>query len=233
MQKRFAINLGEFLFNQGKTLDDFKNIAENIIATIICGLAVWLWRKGKRDFPPQNPPQQPPSNLSQGSSDAQFIRAQNRARLAETMKGLIFYVLTFWLLYWSIVSPAIFKGIGSKTPLLLSQARFVGELLPDMPIDGSVFQGAFLIAAMILYLPVLWIAQWLASGPIAILRHYIEMNRGNRMRVTLLFFMLLCLPIAAASIFLFYEITYQDAMSRVLGVLAIVGVFIGASSERR
>ena len=232
MQKRFAINFGEFLFNQGKTLDDIKNIAENIIATIICGLAVWLWRKGKRDFPPQNPPQQQP-NLSQGSGDAQFIRAQNRARLADTMNGLIFYVLTFWSLYWSIVSPAIFKGIGSKTPLLLSQARFVGELLPDMPIDGSVFQGAFLIAAMILYFPVLWIAQWLANGPIAILGHYIEMNRWNRMRVTLFFFMLLCLPIAATSIFLFYEITYQDAMSRVLGVLAIAGVIIGASSGRR
>lgn len=112
--------------------------------------------------------------------------------------------------------PALLKALLARNDILLSDARFIGNYLPAIPVGKSYLQFTFFIAAAILYWPLLVIAEVGTS----LLHPLIDAFRPVTFRVwtvtKMLIMMLLCIPTAATSIWLFYEKSFQESLMFVL-----------------
>lgn len=208
---------------------DIWNIFLNLIAALIFSGLTWLWqRRGSRlmpsvivDLPPQVEEPEPDR------------RTHNRQAAEQFFYKFFFYLSTFGVLYLSITMPPLFKALFSKTDVLLSDARFIGDLLPAVPIGKSYLQVAFFSIAAALYVPMLMFAEFITS----LLHPLIDSFRPVTGRIwsatTMLVFFLFCIPVSAASIWLFYPKTFQDCLISVFVFLFVVFAFGQAQGGRR
>jgi hypothetical protein len=144
----------------------------------------------------------------------------------------MFYLVTFMVLYFSITMPALFKAMFSKEPVLLSQARVVGSYLPPVPVGKEMLQLAFLIVAAAVYLPLLKLASFLFSLFQPIVDAVVQVTARRKVAFTMLVYLVLCIPVAATSVWLFTEKSYADALATVLAVIAVVFIFGQAQGRR-
>lgn len=208
--------------------NDLWNILLNLIAAFIYAGIVWLWqRRGDRP-PPSTPAPQLPEE-----KPAFDRRARNRQTAERVAYKFLFYLTTFGALYLSVTSPPLFKALLAKTDVLLTDARFIGESLPSVPIGKSYLQITFFVVAAALYLPLLMLAEVITS----LLHPLIDIFRPVTDRiwsaVTMLIFFIFCIPVAATSVWLFYEKTFHDSFVTVFMFLFIVFAIGQAQGTRR
>ena len=209
--------------------NDLWNIFLNLIAAFIFAGLTWLWqRRGNRPMPSVV------VNLSpQVEEPVPDRRTQNRQTAEQTVYKFFFYLVTFGVLYLSITMPPLFKALFSKTDVLLSDARFIGESLPAVPIGKSYLQVTFFAIATALYAPFLMLAEFITS----LLHPLIDSFRPVTERIwsatTMLVFFLFCIPVSATSIWLFYPKTFQDSLITVLVFLFLTFAFGQAQGGRR
>ena len=216
---------------------DLWNIFLNVIAAFVYAGIVWAWQnQGSRSsrFPPQPLPlgaSAPPSpGPSTGRPDR---RVRNRQALTRAAHRFLFYVTTFGVLYLSVTMPPLFKALFTKGEVLLSDARFIGHMLPSVPIDKSYLQVTFFLIAATLYLPLLEVAKFLTSLLFPVIDKLLPVTERIWSASVMLVFLVFCIPVAATSIWLFFEKSYQDAFLMVLFVLFLVFALGQSQGGRR
>ncbi|MEW6370120.1 MAG: hypothetical protein AB1584_04240 [Pseudomonadota bacterium] len=160
-------------------------------------------------------------------------RAQNRDVLQGGARKLIFYFTTFAALYLSVMMPPLFKALLSKNEALLSQARFIGNFLPGIPVSKSYLQVPFFLIAASLYLPLLLLTETIASLLAPIVDSFVQVTERFWSATTMFVFLLFCVPIAGTSVFLFYEKSFADSLITVIFVLFFSFVFAQTQERRR
>lgn len=209
---------------------DLWNIFLNVVAAFVYAGIVWLWQnKGSR--PPPSPPR--PVPLPTTGEAPLDRRTRNRQTLESAAHRFLFYFVTFGVLYLSVTMPPLLKALFSKNEVLLSQARFIGESLPPVPVGKDYLQITFFLVAAVLYWPLLLLAEGVASLLYPLIDSFHPVTYRVWSAVTMLAFLLFCIPVAATSIWLFYEKSFQEAFFTVLGALFLAFVFGQAQAERR
>ena len=209
---------------------DLWNILLNVVAAFVYAGIVWLWQnKGRR--PPPSPPR--PEPFSRAEELELDRRTRNRQALESAAYKFFFYLLTFGVLYLSVTIPPLFKALFSANEVLLSQARFIGDSLPAIPVGKSYLQVTFFILAAVLFWPLLFLAEGIASLLYPIVDSFRVVTYRVWSAMTMLLFLLLCIPIAATSIWLFYEKSYQDSIYMVLGAIFLAFVLGQSQGERK
>ena len=208
---------------------DIWSIILNLIAAFIYAGIVWLWqRRGQRPLPAPAHSPQPPAE--QSYSDG---RTRNRLAAERAAHRFLFYFFTFAALYLSVTMPPLFKALFAKTQVFLSDARFIGDSLPTIPIGKSYLQAIFFLIAAVLYLPLIMIAEFFTS----LLHPVIDAFRPVTERIwsatTMLLFFILCIPVAATSVWLFYEKTFQNSLTLVVMALFAIFAFGQTQGGRR
>lgn len=209
---------------------DLWNIFINLIAAFIYSGIVWLWQRRGRRPQPSAPEYSPQPSAEQPVPDQ---RARNRQSAERVAHRFLFYFITFAALYLSVTMPPLFKAFFAKTQVLLSDARFVGDSLPSIPVNRNYLQATFFVIAAALYLPLITLAEFITS----LLHPFIDAFRFVTKRIwsatTMLVFFLFCIPVATTSVWLFYEKTFQDSLVTVLMVLFVTFSFGQAQGGRR
>jgi len=210
---------------------DIWNIVLNVVASFIYAFIIWLWQK--RAQKPSKSPVKVARPVEEKSSHTGDHRQKNRAALNEAAHQFLFYLVTFGALYLSITLPPLFKALTSKEVVLLSQARVIGDYLPNYPIGKEYLQLAFFVAAAVFYWPLLAISEFLTSLVAPAVDAFVPLTRRIWSAITMLLLLLFCIPVAASSIYLFYEKTFYDALMNVLAFLVIAFIFGQAQSGKR
>lgn len=209
---------------------DLWNIFLNVVATIVYAGLVSLWQKRKAQPLPVAPRPQPSQAESEVALDR---RAHNRHAMVRATHKFFFYLLTFAMLYLSVTMPPLFKALFSKGEVLLSQARFIGESLPAVPVGKNYLQITFFLIAAALYLPLLALSEVITSMLCPLIDLFHPVTHRIWSAVMMFVFLLFCIPVAATSIWLFYEKTFHDALVTVFFALFLVFAFGQAKDGRR
>jgi hypothetical protein len=90
----------------------------------------------------------------------------------------------------------------------------------------------FAIAAAI-YLPLLFLAEGITSILQPLIDSFHQVTYQLWSAVTMLIFFLFCIPVAATSIWLFYEKSFQDSLITVLLALFLAFAFVQAQGGRK
>lgn len=209
--------------------NDLWNIFLNLIAAFIYAGIVWLWqRRGNRP-----PSAQAPLPRLPKYEPAPNHRTRNRQAVERATYKFIFYLVTFGVLYLSVTMPPLFKALFAKTDVLLSDARFIGDSLPAIPVGKNYLQVTFFVIAAVLYWPLLMLSETITS----LLHPLIDAFRPVTERIwsatTMIVFFLFCIPVAATSVWLFYAKTYQESLVTVLLALFVAFAIGQAQSGRR
>jgi hypothetical protein len=135
-------------------------------------------------------------------------------------------------LYLSIAMPPLFQSMFSQAPILLSQARVIGEYLPSIPVTTDIFQVAFFVIAISLYLPLLRFSEVLFSMLHPFLDAVTQVTERKAEYYTMLLYFVLCIPVATTSVWLFTQKSFSESLFTVLVFLAF-GFLLGQSQDRR
>lgn len=208
---------------------DLWNIFLNVFAAFVYAGIVWLWQK-RRGSPPPNPAPSLPTHADLSQPQKVDRRASNRRTFEQAAHRFLFYFVTFAVLYFSVTMPPAFKAFFSKGQVLLSDARFIGETLPSIPIDKSYLQFSFFVVAAALYLPLLALAEFVTSLLHPVIDSFVPVTERIWSAVSMLVFFAICTPVAASSIWLFFEKSYKDAFLTVL--LALFMAFAFGQAQR-
>ena len=144
------------------------------------------------------------------------------------MHNVVFYIVTFFMVYEAIALPVLLRSLFAKDLLLLSNARYVGGFLPDIVITGSAVQVVFVCVALALYLPSLLLVDVLAHGVARIADKFWFVDALIWRRIKVLLFCPVALAISIGSTWLFYPLTLATAaVNTLVFFLLIMMVLLG------
>ncbi len=209
---------------------DLWNIFLNVVAAFVYAGIIWLWRKrGSRPLPVAAQPQAIPEESEQQLNR----RERNRQTVEHAAHRFLFYFMTFGALYLSLTMPPLFKAIFGKGDVLLNHARFIGEHLPSVSVGKDYLQLTFFAIAAAIYLPLLVLAEWITFMLQPLIDSFHQVTYRIWSTVTMLMFFLFCIPVAATSIWLFYEKSFQDSLITVLLALLLAFTLGQAQGGRK
>jgi uncharacterized membrane protein YeaQ/YmgE (transglycosylase-associated protein family) len=208
-------------------MDAIQNIILGVIGSLIAAFIFELWRANSDWFPG---PSTPPARFMEPEAEAD-ARARNRQRFKMAIFNGFFYLYTFFLVYQALSLPPVLRVMISGKPILLSDARILGALLPDVAITNSTFQLSLLLAALVLYVVLLFVVNFIASLLAPVVDKFWAITIFVWRRLQGILFILLAACIAVGSIWLFYPVTLKEALSNFFGVLAIGALFIAAGKR--
>ncbi|MCF3099762.1 hypothetical protein EHZ86_21670 [Aeromonas australiensis] len=111
----------------------------------------------------------------------------------------------------ALLMPPMLKTIFNKTTIYLSDARFIGEFLPSIQIGSSYVQSTFILIALTIYIPLLFLASKV-SIPIAyIVDKFKPVNIYRWRGIQGLVFAFFAACLAVLSIYIFNQTTIKDA----------------------
>lgn len=218
---------------------DIWNLVLNVVASFIYAGIMSLWGMRRRRSVPEpisnrNATAVEPIELVEpASSVGTDQRLKNRQKADETAYKFVFYLVTFGMLYLSISTPPVFKALFSNGEVYLSSARFIGEYLPAIPVGKTNLQLAFFLISALLYIPLLLVSEFVAELITPLVDSFKEVTDRIFVAITMLVSVVLCIPVAATSVWLFFDQTYADSLLSVLFFAALPFIFQQAQSGRR
>lgn len=126
------------------------------------------------------------------------------------LHGMLGHVFSVYLIYLALSLPVTLKASFNSGVYNLSDAYHIGHMLPSIDITTEWFKWVFVILTLLIYVPVMNIATIIIS---TLREHFPKMNANPKIRyaVHVLFVTLICTPIAATGIVLFFDKTYKEA----------------------
>lgn len=205
--------------------DVISNLIIGIVGSLIASVIFETLRSFTGIYPEPSPP--PLQNGPSGDDDGD-PRRQNRERIKRMFSNLLFYTLTFFLIYEALSLPLFVKVFFSKETVLLSSAKIIGFMLPDVVVTSEVVQVKLLFFVVPLYTVSLLLVNLLTEF-VAIFVNYIwKITPLVRQRIQLVLFVGIAASLAIVSIWLFFPVTLQDAIYNFLGAIAVAALFMGA-----
>jgi len=218
---------------------DIWNLVLNVVASFIYAGIMYLWGMRKRRSVPESISSQNATTVASielvepASSMGTDRRLKNRQKADETAYKFVFYLVTFGMLYLSISTPPVFKALFSSGEVYLSSARFIGEYLPAIPVGKTNLQLAFFVISALLYIPLLLVSEFIAELIKPLVDSFKEVTDRIFVAITMLVSVVLCIPVAATSVWLFFDKTYANSLVSVLFFAALPYIFQQAQSGRR
>ena len=187
-------------------MDAATNILYGVISGIIASFFFELLRAKSSWFPgPSDSPEEYKIDLPDEE------RAKNRAKLNMMTFNVFFYFYTFFIVYMALFIPASFKTLFNDNPVHLSDARFIGHLLPSIEIGSGMVQPAFIIATTIIYIPLLLIVSKLSVPLAKVVDKFRPVNIYRWRGIQGILFAMFSAFFAILSIYLFNETTIKNA----------------------
>ncbi|UVM47684.1 hypothetical protein LOY38_14635 [Pseudomonas sp. B21-015] len=215
---------------------DIWSLVLNVVASFIYAGIVFLWRGRSKHSIPEPAPRHRDA-VVESIESVQPVesdrRVKNRQKADETAFKFVFYFVTFGMLYLSISTPPLFKALFASGEVYLSSARFIGEYLPAIPVGKTNLQLAFFLISAFFYIPLLLVAEFIATLISPLVDYFKEVTDRMFVAITMLVFVVFCIPMGATSVWLYYDKTYVDSLLSVLFFVAIPFIFSKAQSVRR
>jgi hypothetical protein len=208
-------------------MDAMTNIIYGVISGVIAAFIFEILRSRSNWFPG---PSEAPAYVEPALRSDE--RARNRAKLGFAMFNVFFYFYTFFIVYMALIMPPMFKTLFNENVVYLSDARFVGHLLPEIEIGSSFLQASFIPIALIIYVILLLIVSKV-SVPIALVVDkfkHINIYRWRSIQGIVFAFFSACLAIL--SIYLFNETTLMDAFFTFI-MFFVVAMAFASGGQRR
>ena len=164
-------------------------------------------------------------------------RNYNRQRFELFSMSIGFYIFTFGMLYLSILLPLLAKTLFNTTGFNLNTIKIFGSFMPDLIITYSSFKAAFLyilIPAIILYIPLLILNNFISIPVIAILDNFYKITTKRLIRIKMPTFLLIVYPVFSFSIYVFLEKNIKDSflISLFLIIFAILWILLGNEEKK-
>jgi len=187
-------------------MDAVTNIIYGVVSGLIASLLFELLRSNSNWFPG---PSEAPEYVEPELPDEE--RARNRAKLGFAAFNVFFYFYTFFIVYMALLVPPMFKTLFNKNIVYLSDARFIGYLLPNIEIGSSYVQSSFILIALTIYIPLLLIVSKVSVPIASIVDKFKPVNIYRWRGIQGLVFAFFSSCFAVLSIYLFNEMTIKDA----------------------
>lgn len=201
-------------------------IIYGVISSLVAAFLFEVLRSNSDWFPrPYNEPSyRKPDIVSDG-------RARNRAKLHLIVFNTFFYFYTFFVVYAALLLPPITKMAFSKNALYLTDARFIGEFLPQVQVASDYVQWTFVFIAFALYIPLLMLSHALTIPVASIIDKFKPMNLYRWRKIQTLLFLFFACCLAVFSIYIFNEITLKNACW-MFGAFLLLSVGIGSGNKK-
>lgn len=212
-------------------MDDVKSVALNVLSNFIHMGLVWLFCWGLAKYKVNqlsNAATTPPPPLVQ--YPVKSVPTAKPADLGMWGYTALTYFFTVFLIYFSVSTPLTLKASFSKQPVFLSDASYIGHLLPATPLTGEYFQWVFVLVTVLLFIPCIGISTLVKNSVIGLIP---SVATNTRIKFGIHYFTVaaLCAPIAATGIVLFFAKSYKDAFSYV-GLVVFLVVAIASNQNK-
>ena len=202
------------------------NILYGVISGLVASFLFELLRKNSNWFPG---PSEAPEYVQPELPDEE--RARNRAKLSMAMFNVFFYFYTYLIVYMALLMPPIFKTVFNKNTVYLSDARFIGDFLPQIEIGSSYVQSSFILIALSIYIPLLILVSKLCLPIAVVVDRFRPVNIYRWRAIQGIIFAIFAASLAVLSIYLFNETTLKDAFFTFLAFI-VVAIALGASGKK-
>lgn len=202
------------------------NILYGIVSGLVASFLFELFRKNSNWFPG---PSEAPEYVQPELPDEE--RARNRAKLSMAMFNVFFYFYTYFIVYMALLMPPMFKTVFNKNTVYLSDARFIGDLLPQIEIGSSYVQSSFVLIALSIYIPLLILVSKLSLPIAAVVDRFRPVNIYRWRGIQGIIFAIFAASLAVLSIYLFNESTLKEALFTFLAFI-VVAIALGASGKK-
>ena len=132
----------------------------------------------------------------------------------------------------ALIMPPMFKTLFNENIVYLSDARFIGHLLPEIEIGSSFLQASFIPIALIIFVILLLLVSKV-SVPIALVVDkfkHVNIYRWRAIQGIVFAFFAACLAIL--SIYLFNETTLMNAFFTLV-MFFVVALAFASGGQRR
>lgn len=160
-------------------------------------------------------------------SEPDYARERNRRFL----RNVLFYALTFFVLYVFISFPPVIRALIGSTPIYLDDARLIGGWLPHTQVTGDHLQFSFALLTLLLYFPVLCISKLIAVVLARIGNLVTSVTEDAFERLHLVAFTALSLLVAAASDYAFSSRPWKESLIAVVVVTLAASMWALSSSS--
>ena len=208
-------------------MDIVQNIVLGVIGSLIASFLFELLR-GNSDWFPN--PSRPPVDM-QAPTPESDAREMNRRRAKMAFFNGFFFLYTFFITYQAVSLPPIVKVMLSKKELLLSDAKYIGVVLPNIAITNDIAQIGLLAVTIAVYIPLFVFITFLAQLLAPVVDKFVVINIVVWRKIQAILFVVFAALLAVLSIWLFYPLTLKDAGMNFLAVIALGMVFILAGKR--
>jgi hypothetical protein len=174
-----------------------------------------------------------PENFSHfPSNESGFdIFAKRRRTFQDFIRGVLFYFIHLYILYFSISLPISIYLQLNEHGISLNEARFIGHLLPLIRFETFLFDINFLKVTLTLVFPLFLMAR-LISLPLWKLGAYFGYcDVFFQRKVQLSIYLIFCIIIAAHVVYLFFPVPYEIAWG-VVAFAVLLGFSYSSSSHK-
>jgi len=145
-------------------------------------------------------------------------REENRRRVRDFFQGCLLRFVTFYSIYICISAPLVLKAMFSHNVVVLSDARFIGLFLPEIPINGQWIQLCLVLIAIALYLPI----SHLVRKSVALFESFFGFRAATaKVRFTVGCYLSTGALLAVATTYLYYQVSFIQAVSSVMFVVCL------------
>ncbi len=202
-------------------MDALQNIILGVIGSLIAAFIFEVWRNNSDWFPG---PSTPPVRYQKNSENSD-PRRRNREKFSLAIFNGFFYFYTFFLVYQALSLPVILRAFFSKQDVYLSQARFIGEFLPDALITKDTVQATLVALTFVVYVLIYLLVNLVAGILAPVVDKFWAVNIYLWRRLQTLIFVFFAAGLAVVSIWMFYPVTLTQALANFFTVVAIGALF--------
>lgn len=153
---------------------------------------------------------------------------RNRRRVSDAIERLVIRFFSLYCLYAGFALPLMIKAMFPQREVLLSDARIIGIMLPNLVIHGAIFQLTCILFALVLSFPT-------ARFALFVYNTYDRMFRPTSYnewaRLTVGAYLFVGAVLAVGTTYLYYQVSFLQAVITVL-LVAAAPVALGINSTR-
>lgn len=153
---------------------------------------------------------------------------RNRMRVSDAIERLVIRFLSLYCLYAGFALPLMIKAMIPQREVLLSDARFIGIMLPNRAIHEASFQLACILFALALSFPTAQFARFVYN---TYDRMFQPISYNEWARLTVGAYLFVGAVLAVGTTYLYYQVSFLQAVITVL-LVAAAPVALGINSAR-
>jgi hypothetical protein len=161
------------------------------------------------------------------------IFSRRRRTVQGFIRGVFFYFIHLYLLSFAISLPISVYLQLNQHGISLSNARFIGHLLPAIRFETFPFDINFLKITLTLVFPLFLVARFISLPFWKLGAYFGYRDLFFQRKVQFSVYLILCIVIAAHTVYLFFPVPYETAWGSVLIAVLFGFLYSSSSSSNR